>query len=306
MTNIKQLSYKSSLRARPFVKWAGGKGQIIDVLRNSYPAGLGINITKYAEPFVGGGAVLFDILSNYKLEEVYISDINQELIKTYTQVRDNCNALIKVLSVLESEHLSLSEVERKEYYYKKRERFNLIKKGAENDTEIAAIFIYLNKTCFNGLYRVNSKGEFNVPMGSYKKPTICDSENLLAVSTLLKSTNIVCGDYKLSSEFIDNKTFVYFDPPYRPLTKTSNFTSYTQQGFSDIEQVELAEFINKTNQRGACIVASNSDPKNTNKNDAFFDNLYQALSITRIMASRQINSSGAKRGDISELLISNI
>ncbi|MBS3902380.1 MAG: Dam family site-specific DNA-(adenine-N6)-methyltransferase, partial [Dethiobacter sp.] len=188
----------STLSVKPFVKWAGGKSQILGNIRQGYPFGLGKTITKYAEPFVGGGAVLFDVLSKYQLEEVYISDLNRELIETYTQIRENVDEFISVLSTLECEYLLLSDDERKSYYYAKRERFNVLKANAAIGVEMAALFIYLNRTCFNGLYRVNGKGGFNVPMGSYKNPTICDSDNLLAVSKSLQGVRIVCGDYKES------------------------------------------------------------------------------------------------------------
>lgn len=295
----------STLPVKPFAKWAGGKAQILEEIRQRYPSGLGKTITKYAEPFVGGGAVLFDILSKYQLEEVYISDINRELIETYTQIRDNADELISVLSALECEYLPLSDDERKVYYYAKRVRFNTLKSNADTGLEISALFIYLNRTCFNGLYRVNSKGGFNVPMGSYKNPTICDADNLLAVSKMLQGVKIVSVDYKESGTFIDDKTFAYFDPPYRPLSVTSSFTSYALDGFNDEKQAELACFIKEMSCKGACIVASNSDPKNTDKNDNFFDNLYNSLSIIRISASRAINSVGAGRSRVSELLISN-
>ena len=169
--------------------------------------------------------------------------------------------------------------------------------------ELAALFIFLNRTCFNGLYRVNSKGEFNVPQGSYKNPCICDEDNLRAVSEKLQNVQIICGDYKESVKFIDKNTFAYFDPPYRPLTVSSSFTSYTQDGFSDRDQIELARFIDELSKRGVFIVASNSDPKNTNETDDFFDKLYAQHKIFRISASRAINSIGNGRGKINELLI---
>jgi len=289
---------------RPFIKWAGGKAQILDEIRRRYPAELGETITKYAEPFVGGGAVLFDVLSKYNLEQVYISDINRELIATYTHIRDKVSNLILALARMESEYIPLCDNDKKTYYYGKRERFNALKAANEIDIEAAALFIFLNRTCFNGLYRVNSKGGFNVPMGSYKNPTICDADNLMAVSERLRGVNIVCGDYKESLNFIDDKTFAYFDPPYRPLSATSSFTSYAEDGFGDDKQAELAKFITELNAKGAYIVASNSDPKNADENDTFFDDLYRSLSVVRISASRAINSVGASRGRINELLIS--
>ena len=296
---------KRNLVVKPFVKWAGGKAQILNDIRACYPTQLGKKITKYAEPFVGGGAVLFDVLSRFDLEEIYISDINSELIKTYISIRDNLKELLAALNILEQDYLPLDTDKRKEYYYGKRDRFNVLKKSNENDVELASLFIFLNRTCFNGLYRVNSKGGFNVPMGSYKNPTICDEENLREVSKKLQGVIIVCGDYKESADFIDSKTFVYFDPPYRPLSETSSFTAYSQDGFGDREQMELARYIDDMSAKGAFIVASNSDPKNTDKNDDFFDRLYAKHKISRIDATRMINSVAEGRGKISELLIVN-
>ena len=289
--------------AKPFVKWAGGKSQILDDIRANYPVELGKGITKYAEPFVGGGAVLFDVLNYYTLESVYISDINSELITTYTVIRDNADALITLLYAMQSDYWQADEETRKVYYYAKRERFNALKAAQNNIIEIAALFIFLNRTCFNGLYRVNSKGGYNVPMGSYKKPSICDAENILAVSACLQGVQIVCSDYQMSRDFIDNKTLAYFDPPYRPLSQTSSFTAYAQDGFGDSEQAELARFIDELSDKGAFVVASNSDPKNSNADDDFFDMLYSKHTISRISANRMINSSASGRGKINELLI---
>lgn len=294
---------KTPAAVKPFVKWAGGKAQILDNIKLKYPAGLGTTVTKYAEPFVGGGAVLFDILSNYELSEIYVSDTNCELIHTYTAIRNEIGDLIKTLKPLESEYLSACEESREDIYYTHRSRYNDLKLKNDNSPELAALFIFLNRTCFNGLYRVNSKGEFNVPQGRYKNPRICDEENLYAISLKLQNVKIVCGDYSESENFIDRKTFAYFDPPYRPLTTSASFTAYTQDGFGDEEQVELARFVDKMSQKGAFVVASNSDPKNTNKEDTFFDDLYSRHKVFRISASRAINSIGSKRGKINELLI---
>ena len=294
---------KKPAYVKPFVKWAGGKAQILENIKMKYPPGLGKTVTKYAEPFVGGGAVLFDILSNYNLSDIYISDINQELTLAYTTIRDNVAELISELKKFEDNFLSGNEIERKEIYYNNRARYNSLALSNDTTPELAALFIFLNRTCFNGLYRVNSKGEFNVPQGSYKNPCICDEDNLIAVSKSLKNVKIICGDYKKSKSFIDDNTFVYFDPPYRPLTATSNFTSYTQNGFGDKEQIELANYITELTKRGAFIVASNSDPKNVNEDDSFFDDLYASCKIFRISASRAINSVSSQRGKINELLI---
>jgi len=291
---------------KPFLKWAGGKGQLLKEIEKYYPFDSGV-ITKYAEPFVGGGAVLFDVLSKYDLEDIYISDINAELINTYAIVRDYIEELIKLLKKYQLEYVPLETEDRKLYYMAKRERFNDLKVNgneAEN-TEKAALMIFLNKTCFNGLYRVNKKGLFNVPMGAYKNPLICDEKNLRAVSEKLQNVKIVCGDYRKSAEFIDEHTFVYFDPPYRPLTETASFTAYTENLFNDEEQIELAEFVESMHKKGAKIVVSNSDPKNSNTEDDFFDNIYSAHKIKRVEATRMINCNSESRGKIKELLISN-
>ena len=297
---------KDKIECKPFIKWVGGKGQLLSEINKLYPVELGKNINKYAEIFVGGGAVLFDILSKYKLDEVYISDKNLELINTYKSIRDNVDILIKSLKEMEEQYIPLDTENRKDYYYKKREEYNSLKINSEvNNIEKAVLFIFLNKTCFNGLYRVNKKGEFNVPMGAYKKPKICDEENLKNVSLTLRNVKIVYADYKESEKFIDDKTFVYIDPPYRPLNITSSFTSYTENDFNDKEQIELAEYINVLNKKGAKIVISNSDPKNNDIDDNFFDKLYKNYNINRVKATRMLNSNASLRGAINELLITN-
>lgn len=290
--------------AKPFVKWVGGKSQLLDEIREKYPS----QIEKYCEPFVGGGAVLFDVLSKFQPKKVLINDINKELINTYEQIRDNCENLIAQLSEIQNRYKSQSSEENKAYFYEKRERYNELKVNgneAEN-LEKAALFIFLNKTCFNGLYRVNSKGLFNVPFNNAKNPLLCDEENLRACSKLLLNVEMKVGDYKECEVFIDKKTFVYIDPPYRPLTQTAAFTSYSENGFADKEQIELGNFITEISRKGAVVLASNSDPKNADKNDDFFDKLYADFNIERVSASRMINSNAKKRGSINELLISNV
>ena len=297
---------KDRIECKPFIKWVGGKGQLLLEINKLYPIELGKNINKYAEIFLGGGAVLFDILSKYKLDEVYISDKNLELINTYKSIRDNVDILIKSLKEMEEQYIPLNNEDRKIYYYEKREEYNSLKINSEvNNIEKAILFIFLNKTCFNGLYRVNKKGKFNVPMGAYKKPKICDEENLKNVSLTLRNVKIVYADYRESEKFIDDKTFVYIDPPYRPLNITSSFTSYTENDFNDKEQIELAEYINVLNKKGAKIVISNSDPKNNDIDDNFFDKLYKNYNINRVKATRMLNSNASLRGAINELLITN-
>ena len=289
---------------KPFLKWAGGKGQLLKEIEAYYPFDNG-KITKYAEPFVGGGAVLFDILSKYDLEQIYISDINAELINAYKTVCYEVDALIDILETKQADFLPLNDEKRKEYYYVQRERFNYLKSNEIFDIETAALLIFLNKTCFNGLYRVNKKGQFNVPMGAYKNPLICDEKNLRAVSEKLQNVTIVCGDYRESADFIDEKTFVYFDPPYRPITDTASFTAYTENSFNDKEQIELARFVDEIHGKGAKVLISNSDPKNIKDDDEFFDEIYSSHNINRVEATRMINSNSEARGKIKELLISN-
>ncbi len=293
-------------KVKPFLKWAGGKGQLLSEIEKYYPFVDG-RITKYAEPFVGGGAVLFDILSKYELEAVYISDINSELINAYRIIREDINELIDMLMVMQNEFVPMNTDDRKAYYLAKRERFNDLKTNSNEDTNIekAALMVFLNKTCFNGLFRVNKKGLFNVPMGSYKNPVICDEENLRAVSEKLQNVTIVCGDYRESADFIDDSTFVYFDPPYRPITDTASFTAYTENLFNDEEQIELAKFVDDMHRKGAKVVISNSDPKNANTEDDFFDKIYSSHKIRRVEATRMINCNSEARGKIKELLISN-
>ena len=291
------------VKLKPFIKWAGGKGKLLPQIRQMYPQGLGKTITKYAEPFVGGGAVLFDIISTYRLEQIYISDINKNLINTYNTVKNNHKELIEILSYIETQYLSLNADMQKKFYYLKRDEYNNMYNTC--NIQKAALLIFLNKTWFNGLYRVNKNNMFNVPAGKYKNPKIYSIENISAISEALKYIDIIAESYTNVYEFADEKTFIYFDPPYRPLTNTSSFTAYTDNNFGDKEQISLAEFIEKIEKKGTYILLSNSDPHNIDNSDMFFDNLYCKKKINRIYAPRMINSKGNNRDYISELLISN-
>lgn len=290
-----------NMQSKPFLKWAGGKRQLISEIEKFYPFE-GNEITKYVEPFVGGGAVLFDILNKFELKEVYINDLNQDLINTYCVIRDEVDSLILRIDVLQKEFSSLSIENRKEYYNKIREHFNRLQLDGTKEVNIekAALMIFLNKTCFNGLFRVNKKGKFNVPMGSYKNPMICDKDNLKIVSKKLQKVIIMNKDYKDTINLIDGNTFVYIDPPYRPISSTSNFTTYTDSSFNDNNQQELKIFIDTANSNGAKILVSNSDTK-----DGFFEELYKDYKIKKVQANRMINSNGNKRHKIKEILISN-
>lgn len=294
-----------TISLKPFVKWVGGKSQLISELEKMLPSNGEKVLTKYCEPMVGGGALFFNILSKYDFEELYISDINAELINAYQVIQNSVGSLIEKLQEMQMLFLPMDENGRKFYYYNIRDKFNTTELNCKTAVDKAAYFIFLNKTCFNGLYRVNRKGQFNVPMGAYKNPTICDEDNLQNISGALQNVTIVCGDYSMSKNFIDRNTFVYLDPPYRPLSETSAFTSYNSDAFDDDEQIRLAKFVDEINASGAKIVLSNSDPKNVNPEDAFFDELYKAYRIQRVSASRMINSKGDSRGRISELIIYN-
>ena len=292
---------------KPFVKWAGGKGSLIPQLTKFYPYQLkdGI-ITKYVEPFVGGGAVLIDILQKYDVKEVYAFDINIDLINCYNVIKNDVNELITKLKQMEIEFLDLDSDDREKYFYDVRKEYNSYKISEEElSTKRAAEFIFLNRTCFNGLYRVNRKGEFNVPFGKYKNPKICDSNNLTNLSSLFQNVVFKYGDYKKSSEYVDNTTFVYFDPPYRPLSVSSGFTSYTKEDFNDENQKELARYFRELNGKDAKLMLSNSNPKNTNKDDDFFEEIYTGFNINEVLAKRMINADCTGRGAISELLITN-
>lgn len=292
---------------KPILKWAGGKTQLLAEISHAYPTGFGESIRRYAEPFVGGGAVLLDILSKYELDAVYISDVNAELINMYIVVRDSVDALISLLSRYQSVYLKLEQDERKQYYYQKRNEFNSLIANGESKNGIlsAALFIFLNRTCFNGLYRANKNGFFNVPKGNQKKPMICNEANLRAVSAALANIQIVCGDYSAAKSFIDKNTLVYLDPPYRPLKGRDSFISYTETEFDDSCQCALAGFIEDISAKGAYIILSNSDPKNVDQEDNFFEELYADYDIQRINAKRKINRNADHRGYITELLIKN-
>lgn len=291
--------------ARPFVKWVGGKTQLLDDIKKTLPRDLSHrDDVTYIEPFVGGGAVLFWILQEYpNITRAVINDINEELICTYRVIKYDVEKLILELTRIQTEYLALDDVARKDYYLSQRKRYN---ERNNSELETSALFIFLNRTCFNGLYRVNSKGKFNVPYGRYTNPKICDVETLRADSAILQRVEILCGDFSQTGKYADDNVLYYLDPPYRPLTETSAFTSYAKDGFNDAEQTRLRDFCEQIATRKSLFVASNSDPQNVDIGDEFFDHLYKNFSIKRVSAARMINSKGKGRGAISEIMISNI
>jgi DNA adenine methylase len=297
---------------KPFLKWAGGKTQLLDAFELRFPLELeDRRLSNFVEPFIGGGAVFFAINKKYEFETAYICDCNEELVLAYRVVKTKVNALIDALRALEIHFIETPNEERPSLYYKIREGFNNNKDSIDFQNyhsswiRRTAELIFLNHTCYNGLFRVNSRGWFNVPFGSYKNPRILDEHTLSDASAVLQNTEISIGDFTTCEKFVDCNTFVYLDPPYRPLNRTSRFTGYSKSGFTESDQVRLAEFFKALDQRGAKVMLSNSDPKNEDPDDIFFDTLYSGYQIDRVPAKRAINSKGERRGVISELIITN-
>ncbi|MGK7949352.1 MAG: DNA adenine methylase [Xenococcaceae cyanobacterium] len=305
------ITNKSFCQASPVLKWAGGKTQLLPKLRERYPENLkNNNITTYIEPFFGGGAVFFDLVNNFKIEKAYLFDINPELIILYKVIQKDVDSLIEELSILSEQYLALDNQERKLFYYLCRDRYNCFDKKIDTSLYLkewskrSALTIFLNRTCFNGLYRVNKKGAFNVPIGRYKNPQILDLNNLKAVNQVFQIAHIQQNDFSELFKYIDNHTFIYYDPPYRPISKTASFNSYSSTEFNDSEQKRLRDIFKVASDRGVLQMLSNSDPSNYIE-DSFFDELYQEFNIERISASRAINSKGSERGAIKEILITN-
>lgn len=306
------LSFSLSLSVKPFLKWAGGKSQLLQTFQTLYPAELKNNsIKNYYEPFLGSGAVFFDIVQRYKIEQAYLYDVNEELIITYKAIQNDAGLLIDFLKKYQHTYSNLSKKQRENYFYEQRNNYNLQRLNIDYNNYSsswiprAAQLIFLNRTCFNGLYRVNSKGEFNTPAGRYENPTICDEENLLAVAKILEIAIIKKAGFKQVKRDLRSSAFVYFDPPYRPISKTSAFKAYSKEAFNDAEQKELAEVFNFINKKGGKLMLSNSDPKNYDADDSFFDELYKEYNIIRVPAKRMINSDAAKRGNINEIVVTN-
>jgi DNA adenine methylase len=274
-------------KPKPFVKWVGGKRQLLAQFRrlNLYPPEkFDIRTGRYFEPFVGGGAVFFDLLP----EKGFLSDLNKELVTTYNVIKNDVEGLIASLKKHKID---------KEYFLNIRAKDS----KALDDLAVASRFIFLNRTCFNGLYRVNSKGGFNVPYGKYANPLICDESNLRKVSKSLQNIEIKHQDYKEVLGTAKKGDFVYFDPPYYPVSKTASFTSYTAEAFLDKEQIELRDTVLELNKRGCFVMLSNSDTP-------FINKIYSGLKgirVNKVEAGRAINSKGSGRGKITEVLVTN-
>jgi len=266
-----------------FVKWAGGKKQLLEQFKPFFPK----EVKRYFEPFVGGGAVAFYVMKHHKPQEVYLSDINEELTNCLNVIRDDVESLIKDLTKLKKLH-------NKETYLKMRAEDPKLLSNLTRATR----FIYLNKTCFNGLYRVNSKGEFNVPIGSYNNPSIVNEKELKEISQLLKNATIQTAQFHETIREAKKGDFIYFDPPYYPLNKTSSFTTYTKDKFLEKEQEHLAKVFKELDKKGCKVMLSNSD---TN----FIKDLYKDYNISIVKATRMINCDATKRGKINEVVITN-
>jgi len=299
---------KKDLVSKPFVKWAGGKGNLLQKLEALLPANFDdLQDVTYIEPFVGGGAMLFHMLHRHKcIRRAVINDINPDLIRCYRLIATSPQNLIDRLKNIENNYYSVGFETRKELFYAYRDQYN--SEGISAD-ERAALFVFLNRTCFNGLYRVNAAGKFNVPYGRYKKPVICNEELIMTDHRLLNSVELIIrqpGDYKLVGQNLSRKNmnFVYFDPPYRPISETSSFREYTNNPFDDKQQEELKEFCDKLTNQNCFIMLSNSDSMKAN-GESYFEDLYEGYNFERIYAPRYINAFTEKRVKLTEVVIRN-
>ena len=293
------------MRAKPFIKWVGGKTQLLEQLDAQLPANFSDwDDVTYIEPFVGGGAMLFYMLQQYpNIRHAVINDVNSDLTTCYRTVRDMPEELITSLTDIQDAYNALeTEEARKDFFLAVRDRYN--EKNLE-PLENTTKFFFLNRTCFNGLYRVNRKGLFNVPFGKYTNPQICVPMTIRRDSELLQNVEILTGDFEATFNYAQGNTLFYFDPPYRPLSDTSSFNDYAKEAFNDDAQIRLKEFCDRINEAGFRFMLSNSDCKGKNEKDNFFDVLYGEYYIERVWASRSINSNPSKRGKLTEILVHN-
>jgi DNA adenine methylase len=281
----RNVATSKTVEAQPFLKWVGGKAQLLGQFEKFFPT----SIHKYVEPFLGGGAVFFHLKAKFPKMRAILRDNNPELVNCYEVVRDRVGDLMKELD----DHLARFQAEKEIYYYLVRSRHHLTE-----PVERAARMIFLNKTCFNGLWRVNARGEFNVPLGSYRpeKVSLYDRENLLAASHELKDADLAVEDFRDALRQASPGSFAYIDPPYHPVSLTSNFTSYTREDFGKAEQQELAAVFAEAARRGVLLMQSNSDTP-------FIRQLYHGFEVETVKARRAVNRNGAGRGLISEALI---
>ena len=282
-------------KVSPFIKWVGGKSKLLKKLDAYLPDLVKKGEFNYVEPFLGGGAFFFYIISNYRVKKAYLNDLNPHLIHLYQDIKDNNQSLCETVGELENEYKMSND--KKEYYLEKRNRFNSINKSLEK----SSIFILLNKTGFNGMYRENSKGHFNIPFGNMKNPKILNRELLINVSEVLNSSDIVLSSNSFEKIKVkENNTFYYIDPPYRPISKTSSFTDYTKSYFNDEIQEKLKNYCDSIDKRGNFFMQSNSFSE-----DGFFQELYTKRKIDNLYVMRTIGADGSKRDKVKEIIIRN-
>lgn len=294
---------------KPFVKWAGGKGKLLRVLEANLPPDFyEQQAITYIEPFVGGGAMLFYMLEHYpNINRIIINDINPALVNCYNKIKDNHLELIEELRVLHDAYYEIETQEgRKELYYRLRQEYNQMEVAERNTIRAAALFIFFNKTCFNGLYRENNRGGFNVPIGRYVRPTICNKQVIREAHFALQNVEIRLGNYADIMELVNwnEYNFFYFDPPYRPLLGSNNFKQYTFNTFGDPEQEALKEFCDIINGNGGHFMLSNSDSE-IEPGISYFENLYDEYDVQHIFAPRTINAFVPGVEIATEILIKN-
>lgn len=299
-------------KVKPFIKWAGGKTQLLKTFQSFYPKQLKEHkIRNYYEPFLGSGAIFFDVVQQFNIRSAFLYDLNQDLILTYKAIQQNVSGLLDCLSKYQKFYDNCPKSERHELYYKERSAHNEQRpfidysKNSKSNLVRAAQFIFLNTTCFNGLYRTNSKGNLNSPFGYDADRRIFDEQNLLCASNLLGIAEIRAADFSEVMNDLKENSFIYFEPPYRPISETESFNAYQSMGFDDAEQVRLASVFKTLHRKGQKMMLSNSDPKNKNAKDHFFEKLYSGFNIFRVNARRTINSRATKRGTIKEILVTN-
>lgn len=295
--------------AKPFVKWAGGKGKLLRTLEGNLPADFDdIESVTYIEPFVGGGAMLFHMLGNHpNIKRAIINDINPALINCYRRIKNNHVALIAELKKIHEAYYQINDQEgRRHFYYRHRDEYNLIPVSKRNTIRAASLFIFLNRTCFNGLYRENNSGGFNVPAGRYVRPTICNEQGILDAHRILQNVEIISGSYEGVMKFVDwnEYNFFYFDPPYRPLLGANNFKQYTLNAFNDPEQEKLKSFCDEINAHGGLFMLSNSDSE-IEPGINYFEELYDGYNVQHIYAPRTINAFVPGVQMTTEILVKN-
>lgn len=280
---------------KPFLKWVGGKTKLLAQIEKNFPKNLRNKKFSYVEPFLGGGAVFFYLSQKHNIEKAYLNDLNKKLINAYTDVKDNCFELIEKVKKLESDYYG--SIEKKTFFLDKRKEFNSSNKSIQK----SALFVFLNKTGFNGMYRENSKGEYNIPFGQMKNPLICNESLLKNISKLLNDKKVVFSSKSFEKVMADEKeAFYYLDPPYRPISKTSSFTDYTKKSFDDEMQRSLKDYCDKVDEKGSFFMQSNSYSE-----DGFFQNLYQNRKINKLKVMRTISADGTKRNKVKEIIIRN-